>query len=47
MLGFLLDTNDGTWEIFNSEDGEKLCVVQDIDCAEALFPVVSGYNAIR
>jgi hypothetical protein len=37
MLGFLLDTNDGTWEIFNSEEGEKLCVIQDIDCAEALL----------
>lgn len=45
VLGFLLDTDNQIWEIYNSETGEKFCVVQDVNCDEPLFPVVSGYNA--
>lgn len=45
MFGFLLNTDAGTWEIFNSEDGHRLCVVSDVNFEEPLFPVVSGYNS--
>lgn len=45
VLGFLLNTDAGTWEIYNSEEGEKLCIVHNVNCEEPLFPVVSGYNS--
>ena len=48
-LGFLLDTDYEKWEIYNSEEGKKkkLCVAQDVNYVEPLFPVVSGYNSLQ
>ncbi|VDI45422.1 Hypothetical predicted protein [Mytilus galloprovincialis] len=47
VLGFLLNTDIGTWEIYNIEDGENLCIVHNVNCEQPLFPVVSGYNPLQ
>ncbi|CAG2243104.1 unnamed protein product [Mytilus edulis] len=44
VLGFLLNTDTGTWEIYDIEKDVRLCVVRDVNCDEPLFPVISGYN---
>lgn len=44
VLGFLLNTDTGTWEIYDIEEDARLCVVRDVNCDEPLFPVISGYN---
>lgn len=44
VLGFLLNTDAGTWEIYSIEEDVRLCVVRDVNCEEPLFPVISGYN---
>lgn len=44
VLGFLLNTDAGTWEIYNMEEDVRICVVRDVNFDEPLFPVISGYN---
>lgn len=44
VLGFLLNTDAGTWEIYDIEEDVRLCVALDVNCEEPLFPIISGFN---
>jgi hypothetical protein len=43
-FGFLLDTANRSWRIFDAANNKPVCHMTDLDCSEPLVPVVSGYN---
>ena len=43
-FGFFLDADNGLWRIYDAAKNKAICQMDDVDCSEALVPVVSGYN---